>query len=231
MAIIQSGAGTDLLGVDGTYKAARVSLRPVDHTTGGHFRIGLQSNGMTSATVAADGTIFSVRWTSATHYMVVSRFRARYTVTTAFTAAQRLGMNLFIARSFTASDSGGLATTLAGNNQKMATDMTTTAISSAADMRISDTGVVTAGTRTLDANPICTVSGVSHDPNAGAGTGQIVAIQPILDVTTDVSRGEHPIVLAQNEGLVLRNIVVFPASGVAFLQVEMAWAEVAIADY
>ena len=48
---------------------------------------------------------------------------------------------------------------------------------------------------------------------------------PTLIYQCDMAGGEHPIVLAQNEGLVIRNRTVWPAAGTGILQVEVAWAE------
>ena len=41
----------------------------------------------------------------------------------------------------------------------------------------------------------------------------------------NIARGEHPIVLQSNEGLRVRNTVVFPAAGTATLIVNLSWVE------
>ena len=53
-----------------------------------------------------------------------------------------------------------------------------------------------------------------------------------LNIDFDASGGDHPIVLVQNEGLVIRNRTVWPAAGTGILLVELGWSEYATsADY
>ena len=231
MGIQQQGQGGQLLQVDASHRAARFSARPLDHGTLGHYRLGVSTGLLAGAGVTAGGTLFSARWTDATRLAVITRLSAYYAVTTVFTAVQEIGLDAIIARSFTAADSSGTAITLGGNNQKMRTNMGTSLFTSAAEVRIGATSIVTAGTRTLDANAMIGASGITHDLNAAAATVQLIATPKIgFDWVADPSIGEHPVVLAQNEGVVVRNTVVFPAAGAARLWVQMVWAEVASYD-
>lgn len=191
----------------------------------GQYRIGASSGLITGAGVIAAAPVFSARWGNATGKLcVITRLSAYYVVTTAFTAVQELGLEAVIARSFTASDSAGTAVTLTTNNAKMRVTQDTSAFT---DVRIAAATLLTPGTRTLDASPIDGFSGISHDPNAAAGTAQIIG-QPWLgfDWMATPSNGEHPLMLKQDEGIVIRNTVAFPAAGAARLWVKMAWAEV-----
>lgn len=190
----------------------------------GQYRIGVSSGLITGAAIVAGAPLFSARWGSTTRLAVITRLSAYYVVTTAFTGVQELGLEAVLARGFTASDSGGTALTLTTNNAKMRTSQDT---SSFTDIRIAAATLLTAGTRTLDTQAIEGFSGISHDPNAAAGTAQIVA-QPWLgfDWMATPANGEHPIVLAQDEGVVVRNTIAFPAAGAVRLWVKMAWAEV-----
>lgn len=191
----------------------------------GHYRLGVSSGLLTGAGVTAGAPLFSARWGNTTGKLaVLTRLSAYYVVTTAFTAVQELGLDLVIARAFTASDSAGTAIDLSTNKQKVRTSQGTSLFT---DMRIGAATLLTAGTRTLDAQPIEGFSGISHDPNIAAGTAMIVA-QPWLgfDWSATPSNGEHPIILAQDEGIVVRNTIVFPAAGAARLWIKMAWAEV-----
>lgn len=218
--------GSSQLAVDPGHFAARVSTRPLEVGALGHYRIGLQSGLLTSATVTAGGTLFSCRWTHATNLMVLLYLRASYNVTTAFTAVQEIGLDAIIARNWTVADSAGTAVTLGANNQKKRTSFGTTLITTAAEMRIGTTTIVGAGTRTLDANPLIVDSGITHDPNVAAATAQIIAGRPqiLMDYT---HAADHPLIFAQNEGIVVRNTIIFPAAGAARLNLEMGWAEVA----
>ncbi len=53
------------------------------------------------------------------------------------------------------------------------------------------------------------------------------SIGEAVDLDVYVGDGMHPIVLAQNEGIVIRNRTVWPAAGTGILMVALDWAEVA----
>jgi hypothetical protein len=210
MAIQQLGAdGTSVLAVDATFKAARATLRPAEVI--GWYSFGATSGLLTA--VAAAGPVFSLRNTGS-NLLMIRRVQVGFGVTTAFTAAQLLAYNLLFARSFTASDSGGTALYTAGMN-KHRTGFTN--ITSAPDIRIATTAALTAGTRTLDTVPL----GVA----AGGATAVGVALSPVLLLSHDA--GDYPVILAQNEGLVITNGVAMGAAGVINLHVNVEFAEVA----
>jgi hypothetical protein len=213
---IQGNAGV-IVDVSATFRSMYVSHKPTDMGALGHYRAGLQSGLITGTAVAAGSPLFSLRWTDATRFLVLQRLRAYYNETTGFTAAQELGLNAFIARAFTASDSAGTAITLTGNNQKQRTSMGTSLV---ADMRIAATTLLTAGTRTLDAQAFASTS-----DTVGTAVAPTNVLQP-FEYFADMARGEYPIVLATNEGIVITNTIVFPAAGAARLVVELNWAEV-----
>src|SRR6266481_6335678 len=103
--------------------------------------------------------------------------------------------------------------TLTTNNGKLRTSFATTGVS---DFRIASTATLTAGTRTLDAQPLASVEfAVSTAIDAG------------LLPTTDLFRpaiGESPLVLAQNEGFVLQATV--PGTGTWVFSARVCWDEV-----
>lgn len=156
--------------------------------------------------------LFSFRWGSATGALAVI-MRVRVNVATTVTSTTNSGAaerELVVARGFTASDTGGTAITLTGNNQKMRTSQATSLVT---DMRAG--GPLTAGTRTLDANPISSVlswlgvnfigvdigsGGSSATAAAWTGLGGVGMI-PLLDA---VNGQDYPLVLAQNEGFIIR---------------------------
>jgi hypothetical protein len=51
------------------------------------------------------------------------------------------------------------------------------------------------------------------------------AVSKITALYSCLTQDEHPVTLRQNEGLLVRNVVIFPAAGVATLHVNLAWAE------
>ena len=210
MAIIQSGsaAGTALL-VDPAFGAARISVRPVDVL--GWNSVGAVTGAMTG--LAAGAAIFSFRNLSG-NPVLVRRLGVGFVTTTAFTAAQMLSFGLVVARSFTASDTGGTAIALTGSNAK---HRTTLATPTSLDCRISTTAALGAGTRVLDANAI----GVQAGWSGAAGVTIVPALSNLLSHDT----GDYPVVLAQNEGLIISNLTAMGAAGVGIATVAIEFAE------
>lgn len=167
----------------------------------------------TYAGQAAGAPLFSFRWTSSTALAVIQRVRINVATTvTSTTTSGAAERELIVARSFTVSDTGGTAITLTGNNQKMRTSQATSLVG---DMRAG--GPLTAGTRTLDANPVSSVlswlglnftgldigsggASISTITSGWTGLGGIGMI-PLLDAVTGQ---DYPLVLAQNEGFIIR---------------------------
>jgi hypothetical protein len=212
---IQGNSGV-IAEVDGTtFRALRVTPRPIDYGALGFYR--LASTVALVVTQAANGTLFSFRWGDATRLAVLQFLRLECLQTAAATATIMPSFEVFIARAFTASDSVGTAITLTGNNMKKRTSMGTTLVT---DIRKSAVAVgLTVGTRTLDADAMLQMptNQTITTPNAGGYRKE-------LDFTNS---GDHPVVLAQNEGWIVRGpTVVFGAAGTANLPVEAAWAEV-----
>jgi hypothetical protein len=215
MAIQVQGNTGVVAEVDGTvYRAMRTTLRPIDPGAYGSYRLSLLSGTM-AAGLAANAEIFQFRWSDATRLCVVSSvtFDGLSGSATAF-AAGFGKVDLVVARSWTADGSGGSAATLTGNNQKRRTSMGTTLVGAA---RISSTAALTAGTKTLDTQAIGQYS-------AAFGTGTSVQWIPQTQLFHQVGGVESPLILAQNEGLVVRATV--PATGTWQFGVTICWTEV-----
>lgn len=219
MAIIQSGANsTNLMSVDPTFAAAHMTLRPPEQT--GTYQIAAISGAV--AGVGAGSPVFSLRWAPGTGALcLINSVIVSATVTTGFTAAQELEYGMYVARGFTVSDTGGTQQVVSGNNQKMRTSMGTSLIASGGDMRISSTAALTAGTRTLDSQPMNANSFWALAATAGSTFSNVNI--PLFDRQP----GEYPIVLANNEGIVVNNILAMGAAGVVKLVVYVNWTEVA----
>lgn len=217
MAIIQSGgvAGTALL-VEPGMGAARVSEMPMSVL--GWQSVGAQT-GLLPAGLAAGAPIFCLRNLSANN-LLIRRAGIGFITTTAFTAAQLLSFSLIIARSFTASDSGGLAIPFTGNNGKHRTSLGT-AVS--VDCRVATTAALGAGTRVLDANTI------AQQACWSGGPGQ--SLPPALNNLFSHDPGDYPIVLAQNEGLLIQSLTLFGAGGAGQAFINFEFAEVAAAAF
>jgi hypothetical protein len=189
----------------------------MDVGSGGAYKMAMASGLMTGASLTADIPIFAFRWGSTTKTAIVSYIFGALVATTDVTAAAEVGLNAFMCRSFTASDTGGTAATLTGNSFKKRTSHATTAVT---DIRIGSTASLTAGTRTVDAQPflesrawdLATAATVPHN---------------IIPITFDARNpGTYPIVLAQDEGFEFHLPVALTASGTFRLVVGVEWIEV-----
>jgi hypothetical protein len=219
---IQGNGGT-VAEVDGTtFRAVRVTGRPLDYGALGHYRLSMAS-GTIAAALAANSELFQFRWTDATRLCVIQKVLVSAGASAAATAAAQVAIELAVARSWTAAGTGGTAATLTGNNQKTRTSMGTTLLGEA---RMASTAALGAGTKTLDSQGI-------GNALLGIGTGAITVTHnltlldkiDLLEIDADTS--QHPLILAQNEGVVVRNgATAWPASMTWGLGVTVVWAEV-----
>jgi hypothetical protein len=211
---ITGNAGTDAE-VDGTtFRAVRITQRPVEYGALGAYTASALSGTM-AAGLAAASEIVQMRWTDATRYALIYRITLDGMAgsATSFTAGFA-NIQAMIARGWTADGSGGTALTVTGNNQKLRTSMGTTLIGA---LRASSTAALTAGTKTLDANPIGQIAF-----SVGTAASVIYVNRTTLYGAQEV--GAHPIVLASNEGVIVRATV--PATGTWQFGVTIDWAEV-----
>lgn len=227
MAIIEGGTSAVLaeVGQNVTSLPMHVSVRSLSHgTTLGCYRIAATS-GTVAAALAANGQIFYVRWTDATRYFVLHRLLCRFQALTAFTAATLTDFG-FDAIKATAVSAGGGGTDLGALvKTKMRSTMGASLLDVAGSMRISTTAALTAIT-TVDAMSIAQSLGDPQRVNPAAATEEQRVNDPTLDLECKMLNGEYPLVLAQNEGLVVRNRTVWPAAGTGIFQIELIWSEV-----
>lgn len=211
---LQGNAGT-VAEVDGTnYRAVRTTLRPIDYGSFGGYRLA-QLSGTMAAGLAANSEIFQFRWADATRLCIVTSviFDGLSGSATAFTAGFGK-VDMLVARSWTADGSGGTAATITGNNAKQRSSMGTTLLGAA---RVASTAALTAGTKTLDTQAIGQYS-------TTFGTVANVQAIPQFDLFHMDPGGESPLILAQNEGFVVRATV--PATGTWQFGVTVCWTEV-----
>jgi hypothetical protein len=207
-----------------------VTAKPISYGSLGHYRIHTNTGTLAAALAAGTGTaghVFAFRWGDATRLCIITKLKTRFLPLTPFTAAtltDHTSFDAFIVRGYTASHTGGTALTPTGNNAKARTSMGT---SLATDIRISTTTALTAGTHTFDAFPFAQSIRKGNRVNPAAATEEVV--MPTADgmeLDFDMGGGDHPITLAQNEGIIIRNRTVWPAAGTGILSVAIAWAEV-----
>lgn len=193
----------------------RSTLRPIDYGSYGSYRMSLLSGTM-AAGLAGNSEVFQFRWADSSRLCVVTSvvFDGLSGSATAF-AAGFGKVDMVVARSWTVDGSGGAAATLTGNNQKQRTSPMGTTLLSAA--RISSTAALTAGTKTLDSQALGQYS-------AAFGTTTSVQWVPQFDLFHADPGGESPLILAQNEGFVVRATV--PATGTWQFGITVVWTEV-----
>jgi len=187
--------------------------QPISPIAGG--LLGAYSKSMQSGTIAAglaaNSPVYSFRY-GGSGIAVIRRVSVSVAQLTG-SAGGLASLQMFNARAFTASDTGGTAGTLTGNNGKLRTSLATTAVS---QIMIANTGTNTAGTRTLDTDPM---AGIVVALTTTANTGmlnQSVLYEP-------GQAGDYPLELANNEGFVIQMTV--PATGTEVLQVRVDWEE------
>src|SRR6266702_3062420 len=90
--------------VDPTNRAARVSIRPLEHQTLqgktlGHYRAAAVTG--TTVSVGANGNLSYIRWTDPTNFLVLIRCKATISVPAAITAATVVDLGVFVGRAST----------------------------------------------------------------------------------------------------------------------------------
>jgi hypothetical protein len=184
---------------------------PMDYAPGGIYHLTSKS-GVMVAGLAANAPIYSFRNPSATLLMSLKRLRiSAWSAATGFAAGIAI-FDIYRALAFTVADTGGVTDTLTGDNGNLRSSMPTSALS---ELRHSSTATLTAGTRTLDAQPVDTMI-------ATIGTTALTVFASRVSVFEAVN-GDHPLVLAQNEGFILQATV--PATGTWSWAITSEWDE------
>lgn len=221
MAIQIAGNGGSVAEVDGTeHRAMRVSARPIDHQSLGHYTYG-GFTGIIPAALAANSEIFQFRWSDATRLAVITEVKISAVVsTTMFAAGVPVQIDLIKSTGWNVAGTGGTAPTL-GTGGKLRTSMSSSLVA-AGDLRIATTAALGAGTKTLESAALATV--VAAGPITGILNGGIIAPGTMM-FRSEIGDGQHPLVLAQNEGFSIRSVAV-PATGTWTAAVTVSWAEV-----
>lgn len=223
MAVIEGGVGGALVGVGAqTASPIHTARYPITVGAGGAFRIGA-SSGTMAAALAANSEIFQFRYvTAASRLALVYKVSISAGLNVAASAAALIAFRLTAARAWTAAGTGGTRIVLTGNNTKLRTSLSTSEVN---DAGISTTAALTAGTKTLDTTDLSNLS-------RGIGTGAIT-VSPQLEIVPQTNlfdadgEGQHPLVLANQEGFVIRTGAnAFPAAMTWSFSVNVLWLEV-----
>jgi hypothetical protein len=185
--------------------------------------------------IAANAPVFAARMAPVAPNIylraIVIRFSLRVQIVTAFTNAQELAYSGFVARQWSAADTGGSTLTLTPPNAML------NSIADAApqlSILVASASALTAGTRTLDANPFIYAAGAQVTSAASLNSAVPVIAEDYL-INSDQ---EYPLNLQGTltpwqslgngygpEGLVIQNNVLLGAAGTVRMAVEMEWVE------
>jgi len=222
MAIQNQGFSGVVAEVDGTtFRAFRFTPRPLEYGAFGHYNYG-GFTGILPAALAANSEIYQFRWTDATRLCVIRKIRISAVVSTTFFAAGvPVQIDLVKSTGWSAAGTGGTAISPAAL-LKTRTSMGSSLVASG-DMRIATTAALGAGTKTLETLSLASIAAAG--PITASLNGEIIAPGTIL-WQAEVGDGEHPLVLAQNEGFSIRSVAV-PATGTWTAAINVTWAEVA----
>lgn len=221
MPIQLQGNGGVTAEVDGTsFRAQRVTVRPIDYNALGHYRVNHRCAIVN--TQAANSRLFEVRNTHATNLIVPTRMIIKWLQTGVHTAAIEDSLDIFKVTGFSAVDTTNTVTPT--QSVKRTTGMAAVGSSIAAIRGVTIAGAaagMTGGTLTKDGGAIGQLPQwlLAAQPTAGT-----VVVQ-LADLFDDVN-GTHPFVFAQNEGLIIENRVLLGAAAASSVYIDFSWAEV-----
>lgn len=214
-----SNGGAVIAGAEEARKPLHVANMP---KSGNWYRYS-GFTGTIGAALAASSEVLQFRFLSGTKsYALIYRveFEGMGIVAVA-TAAGPLGFEGVPARAWTAAGSGGTRIAVSGDNLQQETPLATSQVN---DIGIATTGALTVGTKTLDANAFGGVLG-------GVGTGAVTIYGPTGIVVPGYllnapNGGDMPLVLANQEGFVIRTTHAGPTALTYVARFGITWCEV-----
>lgn len=208
---------TNILKIDTTFKAARVTQFPLDLEGRYHFA---EFTGLMTG-IAANGEILQMRWTDSSYLALIKYVRISYSVITGFTAAQELAFRADQVTGWSVDGSGGTSITPGATNLKRRMSYPQ---SKFVAIRIATTGALTAGTKTINTQAVVAAARKTLAAAATVQDSDFVA-----EVNFDFEGG--PIILAQNEGFIVRNVIAMGAGGTIRGMISVGWEEALAADW
>ncbi len=212
-------------------------MRPLNYITGGvtlgHYATA-QRSGTIANSIAAGSTNFlaSVRWSDATRFMVLMRVKIAIGIVAANTTSTQWAFQAMVVRGFSVDFTVGTALSMVGvtNTNKMRASMGAS-LMGASGPRIATTGVQTGQTLTQDTAPIAIATLPLLVASTATGTAVALGVgvgSPMTTLYEWTGLGQHPLVLAANEGVVIQPAVATPSDGSFTLTTQWEWAEVAV---
>lgn len=221
MAIQLQGNGGVVADVSTDARAVRIEARAIDTQSRGAYSVGL-ATGIIAAALGANSEIMQFRWADSTRLAIIRRIRIAACVsTTMFAAGVPLQLDLIRSSSWSVAGTSGTAVSPAALLKRRASMQSS--LVAAGDMRIATTGALGAGTKTLETLALASI--VAAGPITGSLNGQIIPAGTVM-WQADVGDGDHPLVLAANEGFSIVSVAV-PGTGTWTAAVSVDWVEAA----
>ena len=200
-------------------------MKNANFIPGDQYALSVQT-GAIAAGASANSQLLAFRWSSSTEFAIVQEISCTGMFASTAFAAGAITLKATLARAYTANASGGTALEFGGDSHiDNAALRTTMGDSAVGEFRIATTAALTAGTQVLEDNDFGQIT--THS-SGGVGSATPIIGSIYLPTTTlfkaNFAAGEYPLVLAQNEGFVIRATV--PGTGVWIAGFTVKWAEV-----
>ena len=195
---------------------------PFNYTTYGQYQLGV-TTGIIPATPLSSAEVFQFRWNPADTSLLACIREVEISAavtTTMFAAGVPVSIFMTKATAWTAVGTGGAGITPAALHKMKTTMASTGLVANDARVMTTDATGLGAGTKTLEGNHIAHV--VAGGPITGSLDGTFVKPGTKL-FKADVANGDHPLVLASQEGFVIRAIA--PATGTWRMSINVKWDE------
>lgn len=192
----------------------------------GHYAT-WQKSGAT-VNLGALGHIGRIRWapTQTSYLCGLTKLKVGWSVLTAITAATPMDFDAIIHRGYSVDHTAAITNVNLSqpNTNKMRASMSPSQMGSSGP-GICTTVVISGNTSVADANPFCGVV-LGNQPSGNATVTQAIGVAVnMTDMFSWTGPGEHPPVLSNQEGIVVRHVAAGTASATMSLYLAWAWFE------
>jgi hypothetical protein len=218
MAVLEGGVSAALAGIGAESQSALHTVNKPDPCGAlGHYRTSHRT--VLAASQAANSRLFELQNAHATNIIVIHAVHVEWMQTAAHTAAIMDSLDLYRCTGFSAVDTTNTVTPVASK-------LRASFGASGANLRgCTVAGIaagMTGGTLTKDTAPIRQWGQwlLAAVPTAGT-------VIPIVgDYAPEVADGESPIILVQNEGIIIENRVALGVAAGSAVSIDIEWSEV-----
>lgn len=221
MAVLEGGTSAALAGIGvESQSALHVTQKPVPVGALGHYRTSHRCALVN--TQAANSRLFELRNAHASNLIVILHIRIQWVQTAAHTAAIEDSIDAYRLTSFSVTSTTNTVTPVAS---KLRTSYGTIDTAATLIRGVTVAGAaagMTGATLTKDTAPLFQLPMwlLAAVPTAGP------TVHTEYHYSPDVGDGEAPLVLAQNEGLLIENRVLLGAAAGSSVYIDVEWAEV-----